>query len=245
MLPWHYLRFVSLEANLMPSHPPLSPRPLSRWIDTVMPSYRSARSVVLLAAGLSVASLATGQQAPAAGAPPPTPAQAPPANAAPPAAKAPATALSRDSQAALKKLYAQSPAAKALGERASAILVFPNIRKAGFVVGGQYGEGTLIKGGKPAGYYSTTGLSYGLQAGAQKFGYALFFMNDNAVSQLDKADGFEVGVGPSVVVVDQGMAKNVTTTTTREDIYAFVFGQKGLMAGLGIQGNKIARITPG
>jgi hypothetical protein len=110
-----------------------------------MPSYRSARSVVLLAAGLSVASLATGQQAPAAGAPPPTPAQAPPANAAPPAAKAPATALSRDSQAALKKLYAQSPAAKALGERASAILVFPNIRKAGFVVGGQYGEGTLIK----------------------------------------------------------------------------------------------------
>ena len=161
----------------------------------------------------------------------------------PPAAKAPATALSRDSQAALRKLYAQSPTAKVLGEQASAILVFPNIRKAGFVVGGQYGEGTLFKGGKAVAYYSTTGLSYGLQAGAQKFGYALFFMNDNAVGQLDKAEGFEVGVGPSVVVVDQGMAKNVTSTTMKDDIYAFVFGQKGLMAGVGLQGNKVKRIA--
>ena len=82
-----------------------------------------------------------------------------------------------------------------------------------------------------------------MQAGAQKFGYALFFMNDKALAQLDKADGFEVGVGPSVVVVDQGMAKNATTTTMKDDIYAFVFGQKGLMAGVGLQGNKIKRIA--
>jgi lipid-binding SYLF domain-containing protein len=165
------------------------------------------------------------------------------ATAAAPAAKAPATALSRDSQSALRKLYAQVPAARTLGEQATAVLVFPKIRKAGFVVGGQYGEGTLFKAGKPAAYFSTTGLSYGLQAGAQQFGYALFFMNDDAVSQLDKADGFEVGVGPSVVVVDQGMAKNVTTTTMNGDIYAFVFSQKGLMAGLGLQGNKVKRIA--
>ena len=192
-----------------------------------MPSRRAVQSIVFLAAALSVAPLAQAQQA----------------TSTPPAAKAAATALSRDSQTALKKLYAQSPTAKALGDRASAILVFPNIRKAGFVVGGQYGEGTLFKGGKPVAYYSTTGLSYGLQAGAQKFGYALFFMNDDAVSQLDKADGFEVGVGPSVVVVDQGMAKNVTSTTMKDDIYAFVFGQKGLMAGVGLQGNKVKRIA--
>ena len=159
------------------------------------------------------------------------------------AAKGTATALSRDSRAAMNRLLAQSPGAKSLSERAGAVLVFPNIRKAGFVVGGQYGEGTLFKGGKPVAYYSTTGLSYGLQAGAQKFGYALFFMNDKALAQLDKADGFEVGVGPSVVVVDQGMAKNATTTTMQDDIYAFVFGQKGLMAGVGLQGNKIKRIV--
>jgi lipid-binding SYLF domain-containing protein len=72
----------------------------------------------------------------------------------------------------------------------------------------------------------------------------MFFMNANAVEQLDNANGFEVGVGPSIVVVDEGMAKTTTTKTLKEDIYAFVFGQKGLMAGLGIQGNKISKITP-
>jgi lipid-binding SYLF domain-containing protein len=168
--------------------------------------------------------------------------QSPPANA-PAAAKAPASKLSRDSKAALNRLYAGSPTAKALGEKATAILVFPSVKKAGFIVGGQYGEGTLFKGGKATAYYSTAGVSYGLQAGAQEFGYAMFFMNDNALAQLDKADGFEVGVGPSVVVVDQGMAKSATTTTMKDDIYAFIFGQRGLMAGIGLQGNKITRVA--
>jgi len=72
----------------------------------------------------------------------------------------------------------------------------------------------------------------------------MFFMTPNALAQLNKADGFEVGVGPTVVVVDEGKAKNLTTTTAKDDIYAFIFGQKGLMAGLGIQGNKITKITP-
>ena len=170
-------------------------------------------------------------------------AQAQQAASSPPAAKAPATVLSRDSKAALNRLYAGSSTAKALGQKAVAILVFPDIKKAGFMIGGQYGEGTLFKGGKPTAYYSTGGVSYGFQAGAQKFGYAMFFMNDDALRQLDKADGFEVGVGPSVVVVDQGMAKSATTTTMNDDIYAFIFGQKGLMAGIGIQGNKITRIA--
>jgi lipid-binding SYLF domain-containing protein len=82
-----------------------------------------------------------------------------------------------------------------------------------------------------------------LQAGAQKYGYAMFFMNDGALAQLDKTEGFEVGVGPSVVVMDEGKAKTTTTTTAKDDIYAFVFSQKGLMAGLGIQGNKITKIN--
>jgi lipid-binding SYLF domain-containing protein len=136
------------------------------------------------------------------------------------------------------------PAAKALGAKALAILVFPKVTKAGLGVGGQYGEGALIKGGTTAGYYSTAGASVGLQAGAQTFGYAMFLMTDNAVQQLDKAEGFEVGVGPTVVVMDEGKAKTTTTTTMKDDIYAFIFGQKGLMAGLGVQGNKITKITP-
>ena len=111
-------------------------------------------------------------------------------------------------------------------------------------VGGQYGDGALLKGGKAVGYYNTTGVSSGLQAGAQQFGYAMFFMNDAALKSLDTAAGFEVGVGPTVVVMDEGKAKSTTTTTMKDDIYAFIFSQQGLMAGLGLQGNKIAKINP-
>ena len=152
--------------------------------------------------------------------------------------------INKDVAAALTNLYQQVPAAKRLAERAKAILVFPSVVKGGLIVGGQYGEGALRKGGETVGYYSTAGVSYGLQAGAQSFGYALFFMNDAALKYLDQSNGWELGVGPSVVVVDQGMAETLTTTTAQKDIYAFIFGQKGLMAGLGLQGSKITRIRP-
>jgi lipid-binding SYLF domain-containing protein len=158
--------------------------------------------------------------------------------------KTEATKLTSASKAALQKLSAGVPLAKELAKTAEAILVFPEIKKAGFMVGGQYGEGALLKKGAAVAYYKTTGASFGLQAGGQKYGYAMFFMNANAVDQLDKASGFEVGVGPSIVVVDEGMGKSTTTKTLDKDIYAFIFSQKGLMAGLGLQGNKISKITP-
>ena len=158
--------------------------------------------------------------------------------------KTEAAELTRESQAALQQLYTAAPLAKQLGTKALAILVFPEVSKAGLGIGGQYGEGTLLKKGTAAAYYKTTGASFGLQAGAQKYGYAMLLMNAKALEQLNNAKGFEVGVGPSVVLVDEGMAKTATTSTLKEDIYAFVFGQKGLMAGLGLQGSKIAKITP-
>jgi lipid-binding SYLF domain-containing protein len=159
-------------------------------------------------------------------------------------AKNSAATLTKDGQAALQQLYARVPAAKTIGGKAAAVLVFPKVTKAGLGIGGQYGEGVLLKGGKAAAYYNTAGLSTGLQAGAQTYGYAMFFMNEAALKSLDKSEGFEVGVGPSVVVMDEGKAKSTTTTTMKDDIYAFIFGQKGLMAGLGIQGNKITKIDP-
>ncbi len=158
--------------------------------------------------------------------------------------KTEAAQLTSDSQAALKKLAAAVPLAKQLTQTAEAILVFPQITKAGLGIGGQYGEGTLLKKGVPVAYYKTTGASFGLQVGGQKYGYAMFFMNAKALDQLDNSNGFEVGVGPSVVVVDEGMGKSTTTKTLKDDVYAFIFGQKGLMAGLGVQGNKISKITP-
>ena len=158
--------------------------------------------------------------------------------------KTAAAELGSESQAALQQLYASAPLAKELGPKAQAILVFPKVTKAGLGIGGQYGEGTLLKKGTASAYYKTTGASVGLQAGGQQYGYAMFFMNAKALDEFVNASGFEVGVGPSVVLVDEGMAKTATTTTLKDDIYAFVFGQKGLMAGLGIQGNKITKITP-
>ena len=151
--------------------------------------------------------------------------------------------LTAHAQRVLKKLYAGSKAARLLGEKAKGVLVFPEIVKAGFMVGGQIGDGVMFKGGKPAGYYNTVAASYGLQAGVQTYGYALFFMNDGAIKYLDSSDGFEVGVGPSIVVVDEGMGKSMTSTTVTQDVYAFIFNQKGLMGGLGIQGSKITRLS--
>ena len=159
-----------------------------------------------------------------------------------PAGAASAAEIDRDARNALNDLYAKSPAAKALGEKAVGILVFPGIVKGGFIVGGQYGEGALIKDGATLAYYNTVAASYGLQAGLQKFGYALFFMTDSALKWIDKSDGWEIGVGPSIVVVDVGAAAAMTSTTLQSDIYAFFFDQKGLMAGLGLQGTKITRL---
>ena len=155
-----------------------------------------------------------------------------------------AAEIDRDVDSALLKLYAASPAAKELSKVAKGVLVFPDVIKGGFIIGGQYGKGALRVGGKTAGYYSTAAASYGLQAGAQSFGYAMFFMTDKALEYLNKSAGWEIGVGPSIVVVDEGVARSLTTTTAKEDIYAFFFGQKGLMAGLGLQGSKITKINP-
>lgn len=159
------------------------------------------------------------------------------------AVAASAAEIDSEVKIALEKLYAESHAAKALAKQAKWILVFPSIAKGGFIVGGQYGEGALLAGDKTIAYYNTVQVSYGLQAGLQKYGYVLFLMTDAAKSYLDKSDGWEVGVGPSIVIVDAGKAGAATTTTLKSDIYAFFFDQKGLMGGLGMQGTKITKIN--
>lgn len=152
--------------------------------------------------------------------------------------------LDSKSHVALRNLYATTPAARAIGKEARAILVFPGVVKAGFIGGAHYGTGVLLKRGKSAGYYNLIGGSYGLQAGVQSYDYVMFFMKDSALNYLEQSSGWEVGLGPSVVVVDAGMAKTLTTTTGRSDVYAFIFSQKGLMGGLGVQGSKISKFTP-
>jgi lipid-binding SYLF domain-containing protein len=152
-----------------------------------------------------------------------------------------AAEIRRDGAAALKKLYAATPKAKELADKAKGVLVFPSVVKAGFMVGGLFGEGVLFKEGKAVAYYNTVAVSYGFQAGAQKYGYAMLFMNDAALQYLDKSDGWELGTGPSIVVLDQGAAAGLSTSTARDDVYAFIFSQTGLMGGLGLQGTKITK----
>ena len=153
--------------------------------------------------------------------------------------------ITRESSAALQDLYANNPQAKQLARRAKGILVFPGIVKAGFLVGAQYGTGgALFKNGRTVGYYNILAGSYGLQAGIQSFSYALFFMDNESLNYLNRSEGWEIGVGPSIVVVDEGVARSLTTTTAQNGVYAFIFDQKGLMAGLGLQGSKISRINP-
>jgi lipid-binding SYLF domain-containing protein len=152
--------------------------------------------------------------------------------------------LDRDAMAALQRLYNAQPKARALGQRAIGILIFPRVIKAGLIIGGQTGDGVLRKGGKSAGYYNISAASFGLQAGGQSFSYALFFMNDGSLQYLDKSDGWSIGSGPSVVVLDKGKAASLTSTTLTQDVYAVPFGQSGLMAGIGLEGSKITRINP-
>lgn len=160
----------------------------------------------------------------------------------PSAQAATAEDLNNDARQALQGLYKTSPLAENLSKSAKAILVFPNNVKAGLIFGGSYGEGVLLQNTKAVEYYNSVTGSWGLQAGAQSYGYALFLMTDNAVKYLRDTHGWEVGVGPTVVLVDAGVAKNLSTSTAKDDVYAFIFDQQGLMAGVSIEGTKISRI---
>jgi len=159
-----------------------------------------------------------------------------------PARAASAGEIERAVDNALGLMLNSNPGARSLSERATGVLVFPDIVKAGFLLGAQYGEGALRQRGKTTGYYNSLAASYGLQAGVQVFGYALFFMSPSALRYLDSSGGFELGTGPSIVVLDAGTARAFTSSTIQHDIYAVFFDQKGLMAGLGLQGSKITRI---
>jgi lipid-binding SYLF domain-containing protein len=155
-----------------------------------------------------------------------------------------AAEIDRKAGAGLQSLLATNEGARLLAKEAKAILVFPSIVKGGFLFGGQFGDGALRRDGRTVGYYRSLAASYGLQAGLETYGYALFLMNDNAIKYLDKSDGWELGVGPTLVVADKGIASAITTTTARKDVYAFFFDQTGLMGGIGVQGTKITRIHP-
>src|SRR5580658_3024537 len=150
--------------------------------------------------------------------------------------------LNKDADQALHMLTSTNPLAADIAKKATAVLVFPNIVKAGLVFGGAYGEGVLKQGSEVDGYYNSITGSFGWQAGAQSYGYVVFLMNDRALKYIHETHGWEIGVGPTVVVVNEGVAKNLSSTSLQDDAYAFIFDQQGLMASLSLEGTKISHI---
>jgi lipid-binding SYLF domain-containing protein len=145
--------------------------------------------------------------------------------------------------AALVRLRAM-PNAEPLLRASVAQLVFPRILSGGFIVGGQFGEGALVRNGTIESYFQIRGLSVGFLAGAQTGGLAMLFMREEALTALRGGGGWQIGTGPSVVALDMGLQANTNTTTLTEAVYAISFNQQGLMASLSLDGTRITQFTP-
>lgn len=143
---------------------------------------------------------------------------------------------------ALKTLYSESPVAKELGGKASGVLVFPSITKGGLIVGGEYGEGSLREGDATRGYYSSASGSIGLQIGVSSRSMVIMFMTDEALKKFVDSDGWEIGVDGDVAFIDAGASGSVDTTTGKNPVIGFNFGEEGLMAGVSVEGTKVTKI---
>ncbi|MEM6707160.1 MAG: YSC84-related protein [Pseudomonadota bacterium] len=145
-------------------------------------------------------------------------------------------------RASLSALYEEYPEARELVAQAKGILVFPQVFKAGFILGGEYGEGALLIGGRPVQYYRTAGLSLGAQAGAQGKAQVVMFMNDEVLAKFRQSRGWEAGVDGSIAVTQFGTAGSLNTRTIREPIVGFVFSNRGLMLNASFAGSKFWKI---
>lgn len=159
----------------------------------------------------------------------------------------PADAASREVidakvSAALKELYEKSQAARDLSAKASGILVFPSVIKAGIGIGGEYGEGSLLVSGNPVGYYNVAAASIGFQLGAQSKTQVIMFMTDASLKQFRDSNGWEAGVDGSVALVEWGAGGSVDTNNIKDPVVGFIYSNKGLMYNLTLEGSKISPI---
>jgi lipid-binding SYLF domain-containing protein len=144
--------------------------------------------------------------------------------------------------ATLSRFYRNVPAARELGANAAGILVFPNVIKAGFGIGGEYGEGALRIEGRTVGYYNTVSASIGFQLGAQARAVIIMFMSDRALGRFRRSHNWKAGVDGSITLVTVNAGGHIDTKTIRRPIIGFIYGAKGLMYNLTLEGSKISRI---
>lgn len=145
-------------------------------------------------------------------------------------------------QQAIAEFYKHSSAGKTLAQKASGMLVFPSVIKAGIGIGGEYGEGALLIKGKTAGYYNVASASIGFQLGAQARSQIILFMNEGVLAKFRNSDGWEAGVDGSVALATLGAGGEISTETAKEPIIGFVFSNKGLMFNISLEGSKITKI---
>ena len=145
-------------------------------------------------------------------------------------------------EAARDQCAEQIPGCNAAAEKAQGMLVFPEVTKAAVGVGGAYGEGALIVDDRTEGYYSTTAASIGLQLGAERYAQIIMFMTADALDEFRSSSGWEAGANAKVTMIDQGKAADLSSVMANNPVIGFVFGQKGLMGDLSLEGSKITKL---
>ena len=127
-------------------------------------------------------------------------------------------------------------------KKAKGVLVFPSVLKGGFVVGAEYGEGALRVDAKSISYYNIASASLGFQIGAQEYAIVMVFLKEDALKKFQESKGWEAGVDGSVAIAKWGAGKDINTQNFKEPIVGFVFSNKGLMAGISLEGSKITKL---
>ncbi len=156
---------------------------------------------------------------------------------------APASVIEAKANEAIKQFYKEIKGSEKFLSQVKGYIVFPSVTKAGFVVGGKYGEGVLRINGESKQYYSIAAGSVGFQLGVQQSSYIIAFVSQSALDNFIKSDGWEAGADGTITVAKWGVGKDITSISYENPIYAFVFGAKGLMYNLNIEGTKFTKIN--
>lgn len=145
-------------------------------------------------------------------------------------------------KACMDRFYKEVDGATEYIKASKGLLVFPKVVKAGFLIGGEYGEGALLVDGATVDYYNIASGSFGLQAGAQKKDIILLFMKKDALKDFQSSSGWKIGVDGNITLIDIGKGATADTINMKDPIIGFVFGQKGLMADISLAGSKISKM---
>lgn len=126
--------------------------------------------------------------------------------------------------------------------QAAGYLVFPRVIKIGIGIGGETGEGVLRVGGQTIDYYRTSAGSFGLQLGAQAKSVVIVFMTKDSLKKFRDSNGWKVGIDGSVALVDVGAGKTIDSQNISDPVVGFIFGSKGLMYNLTLEGSKFSKL---